>query len=172
MTKILFLGSSVFWEFKGHNKRIFQAVFKNENPSFFKPQITSEVFLHRKYFTIFFQHLQRDSLRLQEKGNDWWKIGKSPPFFFFNQIIYLKVKDMKEARYAQQLTVKCTKLAIHTMINFLQNSCQLCWHSIHKHCYEFWNILKTCTWRTRYRFKKWNISVDHFCAVKGSRIRS
>lgn len=47
-------------------------------------------------------------------------------FFFFNQMLYLKVKGMKEARYAQQLTVKCTKLAIYTMLNFLQNSCRLC----------------------------------------------
>lgn len=89
------------------------------NPSFLKPQITSEGFFHRKYFTIFFQHLQSDSLRLQEKGNDWWKIGKSPPFLFFNQMLHLKVKGMKEARYAQQLTVKCIKLAIYTMIQWL-----------------------------------------------------
>lgn len=46
--------------------------------------------------------------------------------FFKNQMLYLNVKGMKEARYAQQLTVTCTKLAIHTMINFLQNSCQVC----------------------------------------------
>lgn len=54
-------------------------------------------FLRRKYFTIFFRNLQRDSLRLQEKGNDWWKIGKSPPFFFlFNQMLYLKVKAWRK----------------------------------------------------------------------------
>lgn len=132
---------AVFWEFKGHKRWIFQAVLH-----FLIHK--SWGFLHRKYFTIFSWNLQKDSLRLQEKGNDWWKIGKSPPtFFFFNQMLYLKVKGMKEARYAQQLTVKCTKWAIHTVINFLQNSCQLYWHNTHKHCHEFWNILKTCTWR-------------------------
>lgn len=53
------------------------------SPSFFKPQITSEVFLHRKYFTIFFWHLQRDSLEITRKRKWLMKNRKIPSCFFF-----------------------------------------------------------------------------------------
>lgn len=86
---------------------------------------------------------------------DCWKRGKSPLlFFFFNQMLYLKIKGMGQDRYTQQLSIKSTKWAIYAMIHFLQNSRQFCWHSIHKQCHEFRYILKTCTWRAYYMFKK------------------
>lgn len=71
-----------------------------------------------------------------------WKKKKIPLLFFFNPMLYLKIKGMGQYRYAQQLSITCTKWARYMMINFLQNSCPFCWRSIHKHCHEFWYIFK------------------------------
>lgn len=128
------------------------------SPSVFKPQMKFEFLYTESILQSFFNiyKVTHWDYKKKEMTDSLWlmKKRKIPPTFFFNQMLYLKTKGMGQDRYTQQLSIKSTKWAIYAMIHFHQNSRQFCWHSIHKQCHEFRYILKTCTWRAYYMFKK------------------